>query len=257
MKIYTILIACLVATGCAGVIDTPTPGETYNMDWFYEHNGYAVATMRTIQNNPVMEIIAVPLNSEAMWPLVHDQIKDAEVFAKLRIKRQRPVFLLSAYAHTDCVFLWRSFALQQGRSKVYPTSAVPPDSPLLAAIGKLYTRYGVRRVRAVNRRLSLFTNPYTGRDKRELDKEIELAPGMNFSAVVTFEGGLDLSQPLRLVCKGERHVLDSGKTYQTRDISKLVKIYTLPGQDAPGTDVYKYGDQKMDGKRKRKRIGPN
>jgi hypothetical protein len=103
----------------------------------------------------------------------------------------------------------------------------------------------------------LFTNPYTGRDKRELNKEIELAPGTSFSAVVTFEGGLDLSQPLRLVCKGERYVLDSGKTYQTRDISKLVKIYTLLGQNTPGTDIYKHGDQKMDGRRKRKHIGPN
>lgn len=256
MKAYIIPIVCLAAASCAGVTNAPVPGEVYNMDWFYKHNGYAIATVMTMQNHPVMEIIAVPLNSEAMWPLVHDQIKDAEVFAKLRIKRQRPVFLLSAYAYADCVFLWRSFALQQGRSKVYPTSAVPPDSPLLAAIGKLYTRYGVRRVRVVNKRLSLFTNPYTGRDKRELDKEIELAPGTSFSAVVTFEGGLDLSQPLRLVCKGERYVLDSGKTYQTRSVSKLVKIYTLPGQDIPGTEIYKHGDQKMGGRRKRKHIGP-
>jgi len=239
---------------CTRIARDITTAEERNMNWYYEHNGYAVMTVVNLQNEPVMEIVGIPLNSEAMWELVHEEIEDAEVQAQLRIKRQRPVFYLTAHAYRECLFFWPSFILEQGQARVYPTKVFPAQSKYLAAVGRLYKQYGVERVDEVHRRLGLFRNPYTGRDLLELDKEIELAEGASITAIVNFGGGLRLNEPFRLVYKGGRHVLLSGESYTTRNASKPIKIYTPLGQDVPGKNIYKHGSTKMSGRTRRRRI---
>lgn len=250
-----VMLLCLSTVGCAKLKqDMFVTTEKRDMDWFYERNGYAMMTVVDLENEPVMDVIGIPLNSEAMWVLVHDEIEDAEVHAQLRIKRQRPVIYLTIRAYRECLFSWPSFVLEQARSRVYPTIVFPAQSKYLAAVGRLYKQYGVERVNKVNKRLGLFVNPYTGRDLLELDKEIELAEGASLSAIVSFGGGLNLKDPLRLICKGERYVLLSGKVYTTREVSRRLKIYTPPGQELPGENIYKHGYIKMGGTMKRRRI---
>ena len=250
-----VILFCFSVISCAkrGWNESGSPEEQYDMDWFYRHNGYAMMTVFDLNNQPVMEIIGIPLNSEAMWELVHDEISDAEVQAQLRIRRQFPVFYLTIHAHRDCLISWTSFVLEQGQSRAYPTEVLPAQDKYLAAVGRLYKQYGVDRVNRTNRNLGLFGNPYTGRDIFGLD-EVELAEGVSYSVIVNFDGGLRLDEPMRIICRGRKNVLLSGEIYTTREVSKNVRIYIPPGQDLPGENIYKHGYIKMDGSMKRKRI---
>lgn len=244
-------LLCLFIAGCYPGLNTNVERD---MRWFHEHNGYAMMTIVDMNNQPVMEVVGIPLNSEAMWELVHDEIADAEVHAQLRIKRQRPVMYLTVHAYRECLFTWPSVVLTQGQSKVYPTKAFPAQSKYLAAVGRLYKQYGVERVDSVHGNLGLFVNPYTGQDVLELGKEIELGEGASLSAIVSFGGGLDLSIPFRLVCSGRRCVLLSGDVYTTREAGRRIRIYVPPGQDLPGENIYRRSYTTMDGKAKRERI---
>jgi len=251
-----VVLLCFSVLSCAKQewnASTP-PEEQYDMDWFYRHNGYAMITVIDLHNQPVMEIVGIPLNSEAMWELVHDEIADAEVHAQLRIKRQFPVFYLTIHAYRECLITWPSFVLEQGQSRVYPTKILPAEDKYLAAVGRLYRQYGVDRVNRTNRNLGLFSNPYTGRNVFGLEEEIELAEGVTYSVIANFGGGLSLDEPLRLICRGRKNVLLSGETYTTREASKKIRIYIPLGQDLPGENIYKHGYTKMDGKMKRRRI---
>ena len=170
--VVILTICCLAITGCAKIMeDMSSDTGPHDMDWFYKNNGYAIMTVMDMQNRPVMEVIAIPLNSEAMFAVVHGEIKDADNYIKTRVKRQRAVMFMSVHAHRDCVFFWPNFMLEQGQSRVYPASVIPSQSPLLAAVDRLYKKYGETRVREVDATLGLFTNPYTGRDMLELEKE--------------------------------------------------------------------------------------
>jgi hypothetical protein len=243
--IIIVLVACLSIMACSKILEDISPSDkgSRDMDWYYKRNAYAIMTVMDTRDKPVMELIAIPLNSEALLPLVREDIGDVQKYIKRRIKHQRPVIYITAHAHRDCCFFWPVFMLQQGQGRVYPASVIPAQSQLVAAAGRLFERYGERRVREVDRYMGLVTNPYTGRDMLELSKEIELVQGESVSAVAVFGGGLRLNQPFRLVCKGRRFVLSNGDIYTTREVSRPVKVYVPEGQDLPGEDIYKHTPQ--------------
>ena len=226
-RIIITTVLCLFIIGCSKLKDMSAQNdpEVYDMDWYYKHNGYAIMTVKDTRNKPVMEIIAIPLNSKAILALIHEDVEDVSRYLDRRLRRQHPVIYLSVYAHRDCIFFWPSLKLQQGSGYAVPTSALPSRSPLIAAAGRLFDRYGERRVREVDRYMGLFTNPYTGRNMYELSKEIELAQGESLSAIAIFTGGFDLKNPFNLICKGQRHVPHSGKPYTTREAKKIIQIY--------------------------------
>lgn len=214
------LAICLSIMGCGKVIKDMSSADEgpRDMDWFYKHNGYAIMNIVNTENQLVMEIVAIPLNSEAILPLVHEDISDILYYFKERIEQQRPVIHLTVYAHRDCCFSWPNLMLQQGQGRVYPASVISLDVPggssevgsarmLVAAASELFAKYGERKVRGADHVVGLFTNPYTGRNMLELDAEIEMMPGETLSAIAIFGGGLKLNQPFRLVSKSRRFVL--------------------------------------------------
>ena len=227
-RIIITAVLCLSIIGCGKMLEkmsaTNKP-EVHDMDWYYKHNGYAIMTVKDTRNQPVMEIIAIPLNSNAILALIHEDVEDVSRYLERRLRRQYPVIYLSVYVHRDSIFFWPSLKLQQGSGFAVPTSALPSSSPLIAAAGRLFDKYGERRVREVDRYMGLFTNPYTGRNMYELNKEIELAQGETLSAVAIFTGGFDLKKPFYLICRGQRHVTSSVKPYTTRETKKLIQIY--------------------------------
>jgi hypothetical protein len=213
-----------------------------DMDWFYKNNGYAVMTITDSSNQPVMEIMAIPLNSEALLALVDKDIaNEVNFYVKQWIERQYPVFYLAVHAYRDCCFSWTVIRLQQGPGMVRPQKVLPAKSSLVVAASKLMEKYGVAKFRDVEKAFMQFTNPYTGEDILELGKETELVQGENLAAIVAFSNGLKLNQPFRFVCNGIRYVLSNGETYTTIEKNKLVKIYIQPEQDKPGQNIHRYG----------------
>ena len=227
-RIIITAVLCLSIIGCGKLkeLSATNKAEVYDMDWYYKNNGYAIMTVKDTRNKPVMEIIAIPLNSRAIRPLIGEDVKDVSLYLKKRLKHQYPVIYLSVYAYRDCIFFWPSLKLQQGRGFAVPTSTLPSNSPLIAAAGRLFDKYGERRVREVDQYMGLFTNPYTGRNMYELNKEIELAQGETLSTVAIFTGGFDLKKPFHLICKGQKYGM-RGSSYTTREAKKLIKIYAL------------------------------
>lgn len=266
--IITILFVFLSITACGKVLEDISASDKgpYDMDWFYKHNGYAIMTVMDIDKQPVMEIVAIPLNSEAMLALVREDVSDILYYFKKRIGHQRPVFYLTAYAYRDCCFSWPDFMLQQGQSRVYPANVLSLEVPegsseygsareLIAAASRLFAKYGERRVREADHMVGLFTDIYTGRDVLKLDAEIELMPSERLSAVAVFGGGLRLDQPFRLVCRARKFILSNGKVYTTHEVSRPVKIYTLEGQELPGENIHKYrSPDELEKGRKRDRL---
>ncbi|MBC8236210.1 hypothetical protein H8E77_42225 [bacterium] len=228
-RIIIAAVLCLSIIGCGQMLEnmsaTNKP-EVYDMDWYHKHNGYVIMTVTDTRNQPVMEVIAIPINSGAIRPLIHEEVEDVSLYLKKRLRQNHPVMYLTVYAHRDCIFFWPSLKLQQGAGYSVPTSTLPADSPLVAAAGRLFDKYGERRVREVDQRLGLFTNPYTGRDMSELEKEIELSQGETLSAVTIFTGGLQLEKPFYLICKGQRYNMREG-AYTTREARKMMQIYAL------------------------------
>ena len=222
-------VLCFSIVGCSKIRESlssqNSAAEVRDMDWYYKNKGYAIMRVADTRNKPVMEIIAIPLNSKAILALVHEDVEDVNRYLQARLRHQNPVIYLSVYAHRDCIFFWPSLKIQQGAGFAVPTSVLPSESGLIAAAGRLFDRYGERRVREVDTYIGFFTNLYTGRNRFELEKEIELAQGETLTAVAIFSGGLKLERPFYLICKSQRHVTSSVSTYTTREVKKLIKMY--------------------------------